>query len=476
MSKLIYGLLSRLKKISIILFILIWGSLAFGQKTPAGFTQRIEWNADKNAFEYKVEIRQNGKAVKTFTTENNYIVFSLPSGSYEYQVSVYDFLGRLQDKSTWQSFEIAKASKPMFENVRTEIEIDTFAENTIVLPLELENVASETSVTLVNTKTGEKFSGNLFMKNLSEGISETGSAEAIFSKVPVGDYTLVVENPSGLKAESPVITIKAKDWLSEYEARIRAEKEALEKARREAIELSNRRLEEQRARNLAEQEERARREAEERALLEENAIEEPEPLEEEIKKTPAKILGIEAKVGAALELSLFEDDILSRKNYDWLLKQDGFEKTNLTPYAAISFVPDLHWFINPGIELSANAFIYEYHAAPFNSSAPEYIQRFMISSVQINIVGQMRVHPQKFFVNIKAGGGLSDIYMKTEYNGTRAEVQHHYLYPKINAGLSVEYIPFKHFVLEAGADFNKILSSKVNVSYLLPYAVLGVRF
>ena len=64
MSKLVYGLLSRLKKISIILFILIWGSLAFGQKTPAGFTQRIEWNADKNAFEYKVKFGRMEKLLK----------------------------------------------------------------------------------------------------------------------------------------------------------------------------------------------------------------------------------------------------------------------------------------------------------------------------------------------------------------------------------------------------------------------------
>ena len=473
------GLICRLKKITILLILMLFGATTtmYAQK----FQQRIEWNADKNAYEYKFEVRQGETIIKSLVTTDNYVELNLPSGSYEYRVSVYDFLGRVQDRSDWQKLEIAKAALPTFNNIDTTTEIDPDKSERIVLPVELDNVTSGSSVTLVNTQTGAKTPGNLIMKKSADGISETGQAEAEFTNIKDGEYTLVVENPSGLKSESPAITIKALDKAAEYEARAKAAKEARVQAEKELIKLSEQRKIEQPERERKEQEERERQEKEEQERLEREAEEKAlAEQEKKLAKKNRKAFGFETKVGPAMALTLFQDDILSRSNFDHIshsiFKKDLNEKIILAPYAAISLVPNFHWIINPGLEVSAHALSFNHNQLNSEYYEAGFCQLFNVFSFQLNIVGQFRVHPEKFFVNLKAGGGVTDIVMRTQYPAGRSSTEHNYLYPKINAGLSIEFIPFKHLVMEAGADYNKILSSKVNVSYILPYVVLGVRF
>ena len=84
--------------------------------------------------------------------------------------------------------------------------------------------------------------------------------------------------------------------------------------------------------------------------------------------------------------------------------------------------------------------------------------------------------PQRIFLNVKAGGGLTEILLTTEYVRDRDATIKAFTYPTLNAGLSFEFIPFRHLVIELGADYNRILSSKINFSYLKPYLEVGVRF
>ena len=163
-------------KISRLLIIMLClGSGLYAQSSADGsvskFKQRLEWSADKNALEYKVEIRSGGKIVESFTTSDNFVNLNLPAGNYEYRVSVYDFLGRQQDVSAWQKFEISKANAPVFNNVEAAAEVDVSTGSKIVLPVEVDNVAAGTSVTLVNVKTGEKIKGEL-------SLSSAGKSEA----------------------------------------------------------------------------------------------------------------------------------------------------------------------------------------------------------------------------------------------------------------------------------------------------------
>ena len=525
----------RLKKLLLIVLIFSAIHCLTAQEASAGkFKQHLEWGADKNAFEYKVEIRSGGKIVKSLTTSDNFVNLNLPSGSYEYRVTVYDFLGREQDISVWQKFEIAKASQPEFKIEETNVEVDISSSEKIVLPVEVENVAKGASVALVNIKTGEKIKGKLLVSEteslLASGKSETGKASAEFSKIGGGEWKLLVTNPSGLTSESAAISIKTVDKEKE---RKEAEKAAKEEAARQAAELAAKEAEEKAAREaeekaLREAEEKAAREAAELAAKEEAerlareeaerleaeraekerlAREEAERLEAEraekerlaaeeaeekakkkAERAARKALGIEIKLGGAAALDLFDSDLLSLKNYDTLTAMLNCALDNMlsdftmpdivtpAPIAAISYVPNLEWFVRPGLEISATGFVYENRSAAYGNDEWEYNQKFCYNNLQASLIGQIRLHPKKFFVNIKAGGGITEVLLTTEYNRERETAVKAFTYPKINAGLSFEFVPAKNFVIELGADYNRIISSKINYSYLLPYLEVGVRF
>lgn len=513
----------RFSKIQIFLFIVIFTVTAAlysqtsgstdgsGTGTGSGkFRQHIEWSADKNAFEFKIEVRSGGKSVQSFTTSDNFVNLNLPAGKYEYRVTVYDFLGRVQDVTDWQSFEISKANLPAFNNVPEVTDFDIAAGNKITLPVEVDNISAGAKVSLVNAKTGKTVAGTLVMQGASTGMSEIGKAHAEFPLVDAGEWKLVVTNPSGLSAESAVIKITTHDSVAIAKAeeekraaeeaarleaeRLAAEKAAEEDAKAEAERLEAARLEAERlaAEKAAEEAARAEEErlaaekAEQEAAQELAESEEPEETEsseelaEEETSSPYHAIGLDIKVGAALAANFFDSDILKTKNYDTLTS--GAFPANITPapYAAISIVPDLGWFIKPGFEISGGLFFFENRSAPFSSKPWEYRQKFTFTFVQANLVAQLPLIPafrEKFFINIKGGGGLTSIKAQTNYySNERAETSNAFMYPKLNAGLSMEFVPFKHLVIETGADYNKILSGKVNISYLMPYFVMGVRF
>jgi hypothetical protein len=526
-------LLCRIKKIQLLLIIMILiGTCLYAQNSGEGegtgnkFKQRIEWSADKNALEYIVEIRSDGKIIKTFTTSDNFVNLNLPAGNYDYRVTVYDFLGREQDVSAWQKFEISKASEPVFNNVEANVEVDVSAGKKIVLPVEVDHVAEGASVALVNVKTGEKIKGSLIVSGaaaaaggaVATGKSEIKKASAEFPKISAGEWKLVVENPSGLTSESPAISIKTVDKEKERKAEEKAAEEAAKQAVREELERLAKEEEERKAAEkaaekaeqeriaaeLAEQAEREKAErkaaelaekerlAEEKQRLEEEkarlAAEEAERKKEEElarkeekeKKKAAraarKVLGIEAKAGAAVALNLFESDLLSLKNYDTLTMGAMPENITLAPRVSISYVPNLNWRIRPGIEISASGFVYESRSASFGDDEWEYNQKFCCNNVKASIIGQLTLLPQKIFLDVKAGGGVTEILVNTDYVRDREGTAKAFTYPVLGAGASFEIVPIKNLVFEIGADYNIILSSKVKFSYLMPYLEVGVRF
>ena len=84
--------------------------------------------------------------------------------------------------------------------------------------------------------------------------------------------------------------------------------------------------------------------------------------------------------------------------------------------------------------------------------------------------------PQKIFLDVKAGGGVTEILVNTDYVRDREGTAKAFTYPVLGAGASFEIVPIKNLVFEIGADYNIILSSKVKFSYLMPYLEVGVRF
>lgn len=94
------------------LVLLILGGLLFAQPSSSDATaskrkQKLEWRADENVLEYKVEVQNSaGKVLVSEVTEKSSVQFSLPAGNYTYKITAYDMLGRESVNTGWIPFEI----------------------------------------------------------------------------------------------------------------------------------------------------------------------------------------------------------------------------------------------------------------------------------------------------------------------------------------------------------------------------------
>ena len=332
-----------LKKINfLVLFcvILLHGFNAFPQaeknKTKIeknSFEQKIQWEQDENASEYKVEIRdvKSGKKYY-FETEENFVNLNLPASRYEYQVTVLNSFGRVQTASGWNSFEIFKAELPEIVKVQKKSVVPS-KDDDFFIETDIKNVNEDSAVSLVNEKTGKTIKGSLVMQKSADKNEKTAT-KVKFPKVENGEWKLIVENPLGQKTESA--SIQVVDQKTE-EARIAAEKaerERLAKAEEEkrlaeeariaeekrlaeeaeaarALELA--RAEEER--QLAQKQEEERRKKEEARIAAEKAererlakAEEEKRLAEEARIAEEKRLAEEAEAARALELARAEEE------------------------------------------------------------------------------------------------------------------------------------------------------------------------
>ena len=332
-----------LKKINfLVLFcvILLHGFNAFPQaeknKTKIeknSFEQKIQWEQDENASEYKVEIRdvKSGKKYY-FETEENFVNLNLPASRYEYQVTVLNSFWRVQTASGWNSFEIFKAELPEIVKVQKKSVVPS-KDDDFFIETDIKNVNEDSAVSLVNEKTGKTIKGSLVMQK-SAGKNEKTATKVKFPKVENGEWKLIVENPLGQKTESD--SIQVVDQKTE-EARIAAEKaerERLAKAEEEKRLAEEARIAEEKRlaeeaeaaralevaraeeeRQLAQKQEEERRKKEEARIAAEKAererlakAEEEKRLAEEARIAEEKRLAEEAEAARALEVARAEEE------------------------------------------------------------------------------------------------------------------------------------------------------------------------
>ncbi|HAC32220.1 MAG TPA: hypothetical protein DCF70_06295 [Treponema sp.] len=188
-------------KIQFVLVLLMLVTDAFAQKSP--FNQVLEWKADKNAFYYRLEIQKNGSGKSDFIqTEKNTARVQLEPGSYRYRVYVYDFLGRQSSVNEWTDFEVLKANHPQFKRPPKDVILPEDRDY-FEVPLDVNGVSANSTVTVVNEETGYELKGTLNFKNPEATESETNRAtNANFGYVRPGTYFIRVTNPSGFSAKS----------------------------------------------------------------------------------------------------------------------------------------------------------------------------------------------------------------------------------------------------------------------------------
>ena len=182
---------------------------AFSQQK---FSQKLEWKADRNVLEYKVEIQNTGTGKSQFIkTEKNFVSLSLEPGKYRYKIQAYNFLGQKSVESSWINFEVLKAAQPVIEKPVKEASIAKDSEK-LELDVSVNDVSKDSVVELVNQKTGEKIKGELVLDKKPASKSEVAQAKKIqFDKVKEGEWKLKITNPSGLSTVSEGIKLTAAD-------------------------------------------------------------------------------------------------------------------------------------------------------------------------------------------------------------------------------------------------------------------------
>ncbi|MDE6774028.1 MAG: hypothetical protein K2J14_05310, partial [Treponemataceae bacterium] len=203
------------------------------------FSQRIEWRANANALEYKVEIQDTAtNTVSSFTTEKTFAELSLAPGNYRYRVTVYDFLGRKATTSAWTAFSVIQAAKPEIRRIEKNVTVPD-ADERLEIAVDIANVSADSVVELVS----ENVPGELEISGGGTDEKERVS-KVYFQDVPPGKWRLRVTNASGFSAESDVIEIvsavKPPPAAEQDDAEAAAAREAEERAAREAAELAER--------------------------------------------------------------------------------------------------------------------------------------------------------------------------------------------------------------------------------------------
>ena len=432
------------------------------------FSQRLEWKSDKNVFEYKVDVQPASGAVKTFTTEKNFVELSLPAGKYRYRIHAYDFLGREARVSDWMDFEILKASTPEIKLPQKSLDLGKDSK-TLEMPVTISDVTGASSVELVNEENGKVIKGTLLdVDNTAIGSEISQASRAQFKNVPEGSWKLRVTNPSGLASESPAFTVVDRARLTQAAAK-EAEKVAKEEEKQRQAQEKERLAREKKA-----EEERLAQEkkAEEERLAEEKKAEEEQKSAEKARKkaenlakriyNDTKYVTVSGGAGAA--------GILSGGLADY--SDNRFVLPAFT--ARIDALP-IHWGEKNklGFELSAQ---YE----TFKMSDNYYNTELMLIGGDLSLVYRRNFSPTKrWFWQMKAGGGVTFVHKTVSYteDGEKRseDGDNLFFYPNISGGLSLGYIPVSFLSIEAGLDLSLIMIPDMTSTLVMPYLCLGFR-
>ncbi|MBP5402813.1 MAG: hypothetical protein J6Y36_06610 [Treponema sp.] len=358
------------------------------------FTQKLEWEEDKNAYEYEVEITKSGEdsVKKKIKTRDNFVEFSMKAGEYKYRVKVYDFLGRMASVTDWKDFTITKAVAPDISLVNDTLEIPRKKARELVVPIDVEKIEPEASVTFINIETNEEVEGKLDVETDEEG--NVKSSKAVFPGAVSGQWKVVVTNPSGLSSESEPISV-------------------------------------------------------------ENA-----------KKEPGKDRDFSIMVTGLTSV------IMSGRTKENI----EYGKADAANYIGFGFTIQ-HLPIKSGNLMLGYEGKYSYFSRMYSTESYDLGCRF--NDFDIDFALRYNLLDNKFGLNAKLGFGLTLITESIHYVGSSVLTAHDpvtFGYVNVNGGVSVNWIPFKHFIMELGANLTDVLAEDENIFILVPYLSAGIRF
>ncbi|MDE7139251.1 MAG: hypothetical protein K2O09_00580 [Treponemataceae bacterium] len=420
------------------------------------FSQRIEWRANANALEYKVEIQNVAtNTVSSFTTEKTFAELSLAPGNYRYRVTVYDFLGRKATTSAWTAFSVIQAAKPEIRRIEKNVTVPD-ADERLEIAVDIANVSADSVVELVS----ENVPGELEISGGGTDEKERVS-KVYFQDVPPGKWRLRVTNASGFSTESDVIEIVSAVKLPPVEqdaaevaaARelaerlAREEQEAAERAAREAAALADRL-----AREEQETAERAAREAAARLAAEKK------------KKPPYVFKDITVAGGVGLAFMPYDGTVTD-------MTGNTFAPAFMGRIAAFPLKREKYRF---GFELCGSY-------ADWGAKTDFYALNLTFLQIGANVVWKQRLFGEKSFFALKGGGGVVVVDYATTYpysgDDDRREPsgRKRLFYPAVTAGASLVFNPAQFLSLEAGADFSHLFITGMPTGCVTPYVCVGFR-
>ena len=509
----------------LILLVLFSSSILSAQSTK--FKQKLSWVEDKNAFDYKVEIRGVETSYKSLLeSDTSFVEVSLPAGKYRYRVYAFDFLGRQASVSDWRDFTVLKAVQPQVVNKEKTV-VPVKDDKKVSIPVDVKSIEEDSKVELVNKETNQVVEGKLDVK--VDDKNQLVASEAVFPMVEEGNWVVKVTNPSGLFTESEEIKVESNVTRQQLEAERKAEEEriaaerraeeeriaaeeerlAVERRAKEERIAAERRAEEERiaaekerlaVERKAEEEERlaAERKAEEESLaaerkaeeerlaqarkVEQERLEAERKAEEERLAAEEKLAKAEVKknkpaadfsmlVGGGALINIYDGSLLKYNNQTlWKKETDSSVLPEVNVRMAYLPVKFDGW--KAGVELAAQTSILYFDN--------EYIQSYLpFTVVELNWEIQRKLGTDKFLLALKLGGSASIINEIAKYKQDTEEERQASEAAFVNwgaqAGLSFVFIPVKNFEIELGCDFNHVFIPEMPTGNINTYLVMGVR-
>lgn len=410
-------------------------------QTPA-FTQKLAWEQEINALEYKVEIKDESsdKVLKSVRTTDNSIEFSLPAGNYLYRIFAYDFLGRQASVTDWKNLTIIKALKPKINLVESSVSINKNSKKPVVIPVDVERITDESVITLINKESGQKIEGTINLEKDAEGSVKSSSVQ--FPHVAEGKWSMIVKNPSGLETESEMIVVVPVEnkMIAENDVNsINESENVCETHDNDDVEIA----------------------------IETDTIEDADnTLDEEEQNS-----SLQKNVYNVQDINIMLGGVMSGLLYDDYFRSYNDSPIILGPCAKVSYLPiDIKNF-KLGFELAAD--ITEI------MMRNEYIEVYLpMILLQCNFIGRLNFYDGKIGVNVKLGGGATFIKKQIIYHSSMRQTPEdsYHLNSCANFGVSFNWIPFKHLIFETGVDFTHLFIPDMNSGILNTYVCLGLRF
>lgn len=424
------------------------------------FTQKLQWEPEPNALEYKVEIQNaNDTSVeKTFRTEKPFVEFSMPAGEYTYRIFTYDFLGRQASVTEWKPFSIKKAIKPEI-HIRSEtVHIEPDENAPIRIPANVEKITPNSNAVVINEDTGERIEGTIEFEK-SGGNSVSGSV--VVRGLKEGNWKVVIQNPSGLYSESEPIHVQRQEKRPEPE---------LAKAEPDSSEA------ETAGHSDTASAENAPSSGSEAVAVLDTAEADAESAEKEEDGETKSAEAAEKGGVPGQDIQILAHFVVPFVFYDENIKTYAGSAFNWGVGAKIQWLPiDIgeRKTVQFGLEISGTATQFSMQNDYISVTLPMLLaQGNLVTRINFGAKG-------KAGLNIKFGGGVSVIKKEISYTSSQERenpLDERYGHFCANGGLSADWIVLRHFVLEAGADFTHIFITDMNTGMVNAYLAAGLRF